>query len=213
MNVDPRYEDMADEVLATVKTFHRAQDLGQATLRTWSTALQYASVQTTSDAVEAVLRHYTTPDNDPWITPAHVIAGVRAIRSSRLAGVDMVTPNVDPDNVAAYRAELAALRAAIADGTIDAATYTASGATLTGTPPAAITAPAPPPRDLRAALSAHWLSTVIRRPERPLPSDYGTAPVRYRPPAPDRRAEEEAFRAAQLAALAAHMTAGARADA
>ena len=175
IEVDPFYDDMACQVLSMVATFHQSQDDGDATTTGWGLALQVNRVPSVSDAVEAVVRHYTDPGNNPFIEPAHVIAGVRAIRARRLieAKFDQITPAVDPDRPdfdAAYRKELAALRTAICNGVLDVDAYRAGRVCLTG--------PAPM-RALEGPKGQHVeLSRVFRRPERPTESDYGAEPVR-----------------------------------
>lgn len=56
------------------------------------------------------------------------------VEQRRLASIETVTPNVDPDNVEAWVAERQALIAAVRAGTVDLAEYAASGQTLTGVP-------------------------------------------------------------------------------
>jgi hypothetical protein len=52
----------------------------------------------------------------PFVAVADVVQGVRAIRAERLARTPEPTPLADADDPGAYRAELAARRAAVAAG-------------------------------------------------------------------------------------------------
>jgi len=137
----------AMHVLAAIRVYHQPQDTSDATAQAWSMALSHAGITSRTDAVHAVVTHYTTPGKDRWITPADVVAGVRQIRRARLEHSDQILPTTDPDDVRAWMAARRAGVKALGDGAITAL-------------------PAPSgevaPR-LRAALPS-----VFRRPQRPL---------------------------------------------
>lgn len=69
-----------------------------------------------ADARDAVLAHYRRCRD--WLMPADVVAHVRRLRRDRLAAAGSIEAHVtaDPADPAAYRADLARVRAAIADG-------------------------------------------------------------------------------------------------
>lgn len=90
-----------------------------------------------------------------WIEVAEIVAEIRRIRRRRLEAVgeaDLV-PNVDPDDVAAYRAEARAIRESVANGYAGPAELAAYRRgelpTLTGAPQH-ITAGSLKARDMRA---------------------------------------------------------------
>lgn len=56
------------------------------------------------------------------------------VERRRLASIETVAPNVDPDDVEAWVAERQALIAAVRAGAVDLAEYARSGRTLTGAP-------------------------------------------------------------------------------
>lgn len=56
------------------------------------------------------------------------------VERRRLASIETVAPNVDPDDVEAWVAERQALIAAVRAGMVDLAEYARSGRTLTGAP-------------------------------------------------------------------------------
>ncbi len=137
--------------------------------------------------------------------PEAILEEVRRIRDDRIASTEPPLPNADPNNVLAYNAETAAIRAAIADGTFDAKTYQAGGFTLTGAP-------------IRAAIEAGSsaeevtrqirVSGVFRRPPSTLPVDYGTDPVVVSKTVdPETAAAMERERTRQMALLEAMMQA------
>lgn len=73
-----------------------------------------------------------------YIDPADIRGEVRRIRAERIDAAergDRLVPNVDPGQPDAYQAELKALRAAAAAGSLDVDLYAAGGFTLTGEPP------------------------------------------------------------------------------
>jgi hypothetical protein len=111
-------EDDTIDVLSAIKTFHSPQDDGDVTIKMWTVALRYGRVTNGADAVEAVVRHYTTPGANPFITPGDVIEKYREIRNARLQNIDHgdVTQDVDASDVEAYLATLRMRIAAIADG-------------------------------------------------------------------------------------------------
>ena len=112
-------KDDTRHVLATIRGFHGAQDIGESVVRLWTVALNYGKLTSRSDAVEAVVRHYSTTGCNQWITPGDVIGGVGAIRAARLEGVNDgdLTPDLDPDLPARdYVATMQARGAAVMAG-------------------------------------------------------------------------------------------------
>jgi len=112
------WEDAA-LVVAKVRTFHQPQDIGDSTITSWQEALNAAGVKSRTDAVHAVIRHYATPGNDKWITPADVVSGVKAIRSARLENVTEsdLTPDIGHGvHAADWVQTLRARIALVADG-------------------------------------------------------------------------------------------------
>lgn len=85
------------------------------------------------------------------------------VEQRRLASIETVTPNVDPDNVGAWVLERQALIAAVRAGTVDLAEYAASGQTLTGVPAWPANRVEGPRRRLRAVPD--------RPPRRPTPGE------------------------------------------
>lgn len=131
MNYQPEW---TYDVLARIRVYHGAQDTGAGATKAWTDALTYAGVTSLDDAIHAVVRHYTTPGANRWITPGDVVAGIRAIRDDRLDRTELPVPNVDPDDPRAGNDEIRALRSAIADGVFDADTYRRGNVTLSGHP-------------------------------------------------------------------------------
>jgi hypothetical protein len=84
------------------------------------------------DGVQAVKNVSHRAD---FVSLKDLLAEVRTIRLKRLEGADVIEPNVDPDNVLAWQAEMRALRAAAADGTLKVEEYRKGGVTLTGADP------------------------------------------------------------------------------
>ena len=106
------------KILARIKTYHSPQDIGETVITSWVDAFTYANVTNVQDAEAAVIRHYTTPGANPWITPGDVVGHYRSIRGVRLEGVDHgdITKDVDPNDIPAYLATLRYRRKAIANG-------------------------------------------------------------------------------------------------
>lgn len=113
--------DAADAllILTKIRTFHGPQDTGTSVCHSWAEALNYAGVASVPDALQAVVRHYSTPGCNQWITPGDVVAGVKAIRAERMQGVNDgdLTPDLDPFAPARdYVATTQARAAAVMDG-------------------------------------------------------------------------------------------------
>jgi hypothetical protein len=123
-----------------------AQKFDADTPAVWAGILEDVRIE---DALAAVK---TLGRRERFMAPVDIITEVRTIRTLRLQAVDKATPNVDPNDEGAYRAELAAIRSAVADGSLDVEQYVAGGMCLTGRPHLAIEAgprrdflvPAPP---------------------------------------------------------------------
>lgn len=89
---------------------------------------------TLADALEAVKE---ISKRQPYIAPNDIISEVDRVRAKRLA-MRRPAPNVDPDDPQAQRAEMLAIRDAIASGRMDEAErdrYEAGGWNYIGTPP------------------------------------------------------------------------------
>lgn len=90
---------------------------------------------TLTDGLEAVKR---LARRQPYIGTHDICREVSVIRRARIAALDeadQLVPNVDPDDVHAFKAEQRALMAAAAAGTLDVERYAAGGFTLTGATP------------------------------------------------------------------------------
>ena len=96
-----------------------AQKFDADTPAVWAGILEDIRIE---DALAAVK---TLGRRERFIAPVDIITEVRTIRTLRLQAVDKVTPNVHPDDEGAYRLELAAIRSAVADGTLDVEQYVA----------------------------------------------------------------------------------------
>lgn len=106
-------------VLARIKTFHAPQDIGEAVISSWVDAFAYANITNATDAEAAVIRHYTTPGANQWITPGDVVGHYRAIRNERLAGISDgdLTPDLPGDaSGLVYVRTHRARQKAVADG-------------------------------------------------------------------------------------------------
>ena len=112
-------EDIAYDVLSAIKGLHNPQDTSDSVVTLWASAFRYAGITSTGDAVEAVVRHYSTEGANQWITPGDVIAGVKTIRAARIKGINDgdLTPDLDPFIPAReYVDTLQARAAAVMDG-------------------------------------------------------------------------------------------------
>lgn len=65
-------------------------------------------------AREAVHRHYVRSRD--FMRPVDLVNAVREVREERLVGVDAIVPAADPDDTAAYLAELRRIRGEVAAG-------------------------------------------------------------------------------------------------
>jgi hypothetical protein len=180
------------------------QKLDDATVDVWAQGLRFVDPPLRyADCEEAIYRLVTKA---PFTGPEAVVTEVRRIRASRIDGEGdvKVIPNVDPDDGAAYRREILAIRAAIADKTFDADRYAASGVALTGGRQLKAIGDGRKPRELEGRVSLHpdRLSGLVRSPERPSAADYGTSPIQIRRSVGRGDADRmEAERARQLVAL------------
>jgi hypothetical protein len=95
----------AAKILTLAAAYDR-RTLGDEDVRAWHAVLEHVAYP---DARQAVIEHYRAQTT--WLMPADVAAGVRRIRSDRLAQLDTLLPNADPDDVTgwleAYRAQIA----------------------------------------------------------------------------------------------------------
>ena len=101
----------AAALLAVAAAFdNRKPDAAAA--KAWSVALDGYRFE---DCRDAVVAHYRS--SSEWIMPAHVVAGVKRIRASRISAVALTPPrDLDPDDTAAYQRWLATERSLVADG-------------------------------------------------------------------------------------------------
>ena len=109
-----------------------AQRMDAETPATWSVLLDDVSLSDAMECVKIIARR------QPFIAPADIVAEAKRLRKARLAEVGTPTPNVDPEDTAAWIAEQRALTAAVADGRMDEAgkaEYERGGRTLTGAAP------------------------------------------------------------------------------
>lgn len=143
----------------------------------------------------AVKRHYSRSRD--FMRPFDLIGAIKEIRGERLTAAGELMPNVDPDDSAAWVAEIRALRKAIADGSITAEAYRAAGRTLTGAPPRAL-----PGTSERTGVVQ---LPKFPRPPKPLPAQREDKARAVVPATVDAAVGEdlEAERARQLAALEA----------
>lgn len=112
----------------------------------WTLVL--ADLRHFDDARDAIVQHYRQSPHR--VTPAEVLAGVKRIRTDRLARTPDAVPDADPDQPAAY---VQALR----DGRV----RIASGLNPRNVPAlVAGTFPTPPPTDWRPQLPARQTSPV-----------------------------------------------------
>ena len=172
------------------------------------TPAAWAVVMKDIPVADALLAVERLGADHPFIGPPDIVTEVKRIRRDRLARIDDTTiaPNVSPDDPRAMCEEVAAIRAAIADGTFNPEVYADAGRSLTGRPSMKAIGDGSKPPELEGRISLHpsRLQRFLRRPERPLPVDYGTRPVTYTPPVPPEEiARREAERDRQLRALEA----------
>lgn len=97
-------------LLAYCAAFDR-RTLGEADVLAWAPLLTNVDFE---EARNAVATHYAT--NTRWIMPADIRDAVAAHHRNRLARHTDPTPQADPDDPAAYRAELLGTRQAVAAG-------------------------------------------------------------------------------------------------
>lgn len=85
--------------------------VGEADARAWAAVLPDVSLD---DGMDAVKAHYG--DTTDWLMPAHVRTRVRQARERNIARHPVPELPADPDDPAAYRAELKAAVAQLAGG-------------------------------------------------------------------------------------------------
>lgn len=105
------------ELLTFCAAFDR-RTLGKSDVLAWQPLL--ANIDFT-EARDAVANHYAT--NTRWIMPADIRDAVHATHRDRLARHTDPTPIANPDDPAAYRAELLNTRRAVAAGEQQPATH------------------------------------------------------------------------------------------
>lgn len=113
------------KLLAVIGAVDRRQEASKAEILAWHDLLKGVDYR---DAESAVHTHRV--ESSEWLTPTHVIKGVKRIQRERLQRV-RVEPNDVPG--VALHDEQRALTRAIADGRMDAVgalRYTASGCSL-----------------------------------------------------------------------------------
>lgn len=141
----------------------------------------------------------TLAAEQPFIGAADIARAVKALRTARITGTNIPAPHVDPDDPVAYRAEIAAITQAIADGVFDADAYATGRRTLTGAP----VRPALPGSDAKPAAVTAAVTGAFRRPPRPGPADLDPAPRPVRALTTAQAAAEDHERERQLRALKA----------
>lgn len=97
--------------LLTLMAAYDRRTLGEEDVLAWHELLSGVEFE---DAKTVVLDHYRA--SSQWLDCASVLAGVKQLRSARLAGVEQIVPGADPDDVPAYLAETRAIRAQAASG-------------------------------------------------------------------------------------------------
>lgn len=80
----------------------------------WGDALADLPARDVMETARVLVRSRSGADR--WVTPGDVRAGVKRIRSARLAAAPAPCPRVDPDDVAAFQAARRALIAGVAAG-------------------------------------------------------------------------------------------------
>ena len=106
-------------VLAAIKAGHPPFDAGDAAIKFWTMALRLGGVTNIEDAIEAVVRHYSTPGANPWIIPGDVVGHYRELRRERVKDINDgdLTPDLDPfAPVSVYLGTYKARYAAVEDG-------------------------------------------------------------------------------------------------
>lgn len=155
-----------------------AQKFDADTPAFWAVLLADVRYEDARQAIVVLLQR------QPFVAPADIVAEVRRIRAARLDRADHVLPDVDPDDVHAWLKARREGIAALADGLAEA------------------------PLEIEGAQDSRVraaLPGMFRRPERPRPVDYGSAPKAL--PAPPRAlsphdaARLDAERVRQMAAL------------
>lgn len=100
------------KLLALIRVGDNRQ-VDQATIAAWHDVVSDLPL---ADALEAVRQHRRT--STEYLMPAHVRAGVHAMRVERLRVTPAPCPLAPPDDVAAYVAQRRALVEAIASGRV-----------------------------------------------------------------------------------------------
>lgn len=107
-----------------------AQKFDDETPVFWHPVLEDITLTDALDAVKVLARE------ERFIDTSDIVQRVAIARQARAKiDADTLVPNIDPDEVEAYRAERQAIIAAAASGTLDADQYAAGGTTLTGFTP------------------------------------------------------------------------------
>lgn len=134
-----------------ITSLNPAQRFDEETPTVWHAVLVEVALDDALESVKRIARR------SPWISAADICAEVRLIRRDRLrasAAADELVPNVDPDDIEAFKAERLAIMRAAADGSLDPEAYAASGRTLTGVPPRRAIGAGGTPDDVRRAIRA-----------------------------------------------------------
>lgn len=105
--------DQTIALVAFVQAIRPTQDMDDMTPKAWQWVLADVDIDAAREAVLDIARR------EKWIDPSEIVKTVRRSRRDRLKAVgDDLAPNVDPDDVTAWVAELRALRTAVAHGRV-----------------------------------------------------------------------------------------------
>lgn len=95
--------------LALAAAFDGRDATSEAAARAWAEVLADVTLE---DASAAILAHYGTERK--WVMPADVREHVSTVRRARLTAAPLPVPTTDPDDAAAYAAEVRRIRDDIA---------------------------------------------------------------------------------------------------
>ena len=107
------------DVLTTAASFDRRR-VDKPDIQAWQAAFLARGITSRSDSIRAVAEHYA--DSTDWLMPAHVIDRVKAMRATRVRGLDDsdFTPDIGRvdggEDARAYLNTLRARRTLVMDG-------------------------------------------------------------------------------------------------